>query len=221
MKSKLKWGILAILFSGIYFSSCESYPGEDDYVTEQLVSFTSYDTSVQFKGSGQKFSTYSLGDYIAYIQNKNDGSGKIDTVKVSWDYDENTRALKSQLQKNMNDYLKYTENNTNPDLGIPVSVAKIDNYVVGYNPWWWGGCDWYSWWPCPYYPYYPYSYPVIVGSYTVGTTTINMVDLTNKTSNQKNLVWTGVIRGLMTGTQSQADFNSAINDCFNQTLAFK
>lgn len=218
MKRLFKFGFLSVVFSGLLFSACESYPGEDDYVTDQLAAFTAYDTSVKFKGTGKEFSSYSLGEGVVYINDN-------DTTFISWD---NTgypmlQNLKTQVQSEMTKYLGYTEETSGPvDMGISISIVKRDNYVVDYNPWWWD-CGWYSywWWDCGWYPYYPYPYPVVVGSYTTGTTFINMIDLTDNSSTQKKVVWTGVVRSLMTGTQTAADFNNAIDDCFKQTLAFQ
>ncbi len=213
MTNKMKWGLLTVLFFGLTLASCEPYPGEDDYVTDQLSAFTAYDPAANFS----KYSTYSLGETLAVVNDN-------DTVKVPWNRDSNTQALHDQIQANIEKYLGYSEDDLTPDIGVLVSVVERDNYIVSYNPWWWGYCDWYFWWPCGYYPYYPYPYPVIVGSYTVGTTNINMADLTNVglLSNQQiNILWTGIIRSLLTGTQTQTDFNNAIEDCFRQTKAFQ
>jgi hypothetical protein len=216
MKNKFKIGLTTILLSGLFFTACETYPDEDAYVYEQLASVTAYDTSVQFKGTGKRFNTYAIGENVIYV-------GDNDTTLIPKN-DPRVASFVSKIETKMEKYLGYqeiTNGITNPDMGISITVLKLDNYIIDYyNPYWWDcGYYYFYWWDCGYYPYYPYYYPTIVGSYTTGTVFVNMIDLTSG-SDKKDVVWSGVIRSLLTGTETDADVDSALEDCFSQTKAF-
>ncbi len=216
MKNKFKIGLISILLSGLFFTSCETYPGEDDYVIEQLASITAYDATVPFKGAGKRFSTYAIGENVVYVRDN-------DTVLVP-KTDPSVASFVSKIQNKMGQYLGYreiTDGTTTPDMGIVITVLKTEDYVVDYyDPYWWDcGYYYYYWWDCDYYPYYPYSYPTVVGSYSSGTAFINMIDMTGG-SNKKEVVWVGIIRSLLTGTQTDADLEQAVDDCFKQTKSF-
>lgn len=216
MKKKFKFGLLSILFAGFCFTACDYYPGEDDYVTEQLASITAYDTSIQFKGQGAKFSNYALSPNVVYINDEDTIPYPITDSKVS--------SLVSKVENKMQKYLGYTQitDGTQPQLLVTITVLNTDNYIVDYyDPYWWD-CDYYDyyWWDCGYYPYYPYYYPTVVGYYSTGTVFITMADLTGD-SDKKEVVWSGAIRSLLTGTQTDADLDQAIDDCFKQTKSFQ
>lgn len=216
MIHKFKIGLLSILFSGLFLTACAEYPDEDAYVYEQLASITAYDTSVKFKGTGRDFNTYAIGENVIYV-------GDNDTTLIPKD-DPKVASFISKIENKMKKYLNYqeiTDRTTIPDLGIVVTVLKTDNYIVDYyNPYWWDcGYYYFYWWDCGYYPYYPYYYPAVVGSYTTGTAFVNMIDMTAG-SDKKEVVWSGIIRSLLTGAETDADVDSALDDCFAQTKAF-
>jgi hypothetical protein len=216
MKNKVKIGLLSILLSGLFFTACETYPDEDAYVYEQLASITAYDTSVQFKGTGKRFNTYAIGENVIYVKDN-------DTILISKE-DPSVAPFVSKIEEKMEKYLGYQEITNRlsiPDMGIVITVLKLDNYIIDYyNPYWWDcGYYYFYWWDCGYYPYYPYYYPTVVGSYTTGTAFVDMIDMTGS-ADKKEVVWTGVIRSLLTGTETDADIDKALDDCFAQTKAF-
>jgi hypothetical protein len=73
-----------------------------------------------------------------------------------------------------------------------------------------------------YYPYYPY-YPVYYSSYTTGMANIQMMDLKNadETNHRAPVCWNAFIRGLLTGTHSNAELTSRVDQAFTQTPQLK
>ncbi len=208
MNIKIRFGLYT-LFLVLFFTSCETYPDYDDYVTEQLVTITGYDESANF----EDYNTFSVYDSIVIINDKS-----VLKVKVS---------SRPELQKLFNDVksnvadLGYTyQEGNNADLGVIITLMETTTVVVS-NPWWWYGyCYWYFW-DCGYYPYYPYPYPVVVGEYSTGTVTMDMFDLKRQSGTMQPVVWTGVVRGLVTGDHTDTEISSAISECFLQTIPFQ
>ncbi len=210
MKGKINIGIVSFLSSIFFMVSCESYPGYDEYVDEQLVSVSSYNSNTNYA----QYKTFSIADTVAIVDN-----GTITKVKVTDPRYPNLPIFVDAVSDNMT-RLGYTPSSSDPDLGIMLSLVKTTNEYVSYPWWWWEYCYWYFW-SCGYYPYYPYPYPVIVGGYTVGVLAIDMFDLKQKTDTKVPAVWTGVVRGLYTGTHNTTDVTAAINQCFDQTVPFQ
>ncbi len=212
MKSKTKFGFLSILFMGLMFTACESYPDYDDYVDEQLISVSSYSNEANFSG----YSTYSIADTVVIVDN-----GTITKVLITDTKYPYIQKYVAQVKKNM-DAVGYTYSTDakKPDLGVMLSLVKSTNTYVSYPWWWWEYCYWY-YWSCGYYPFYPYPYPVVVGGYSVGVLAMDMFDLKNKVATKVPAVWTGVVRGLYTGAHSDAEIENAIDQCFKQTLPFQ
>ncbi len=208
MNIKIKLGLCA-LFSALFFASCEDYPGYDDYVTEQLVTISSYDETVNFK----QYNTFSVYDTIVVID---DGS----TFKVKASSQPELQKLYNNVKSNVA-ALGYTYKDGNDaDLGVVITLMKTTTVIVGYPWWWYDYCYWY-YWDCGYYPYYVYPYPVVVGGYSAGTVAIDMFGTKSLLDTKKSALWTGVVRGLLTGEHTDTEINSAISECFSQTIPFQ
>lgn len=220
MKKKFKFGLLSVSLSLLLFAGCESYPGMEDSVQEQLVAVTNYDTSVDFS----KFKTFAISDSVTYV----DMDSQTFTRKAYKD-DAKLQNFADQVKKNLESlgYTAVSTKSNNIDLGINLSAIKSTTVIVNTTPWWyyWDYCYW-DWWSCGYYPYYPYSYPypVVVGGYEVGIASIDMFQVIKGNIGNNNTaksLWTGAIRGLLDGSHAESQFNGAISDCFNQTVAFQ
>ncbi len=211
MKMKTKIGLLSVLFFGLTFTACESYPDYDDYIEEQLVSMSTYSNSADFS----QYSTYSISDTVAIVNN-----GEVSKVLITDPKYPYLQKYVNLVKTNM-DAVGYTFTaSKNPDLGIMLSLVKSTNVYVSYPWWWWEYCYWY-YWDCGYTPYYPYPYPVVVGGYSVGVLSMDMFDVKHKTGSKVSAVWTGVVRGLYTGGHSDAEIATAIDKCFDQTTPFQ
>jgi hypothetical protein len=198
MKTKLTFLILGM---GLIFSvSCTKYPPSSDRLLEDLVVVTQYDTKTDFN----TFKTYALPTSITKVTDK-------DTVQIT-----NADATKILAQIDLN--LKArgfvpVASPAKPDLGIQ-AVYFENTYVYTY---------YYDYWGYPYYGwYYPY-YPVYYSSYTAGMMNIDMVDLKNPDVGTQKLYirWNAYIRGLMTGTHSNADVLNSVDQAFIQTPQLK
>ncbi len=208
MEIKIKLGLYT-LFSVLFFASCENYPGYDDYVAEQLVTITGYDESANFGD----YSTFSVYDSIVIIDNK-------DVLKVKASSRPELQKLYNDVKRNVAD-LGYTyKEGNNADLGVIITLMESTTVVVGYPWWWYDYCYWYFW-DCGYYPYYPYPYPVVIGEYSAGTVTMDMFDLKRQSGSMKPALWTGIVRGLVTGEHTDDEISSAISECFLQTIPFQ
>ncbi len=210
MKSKFKIGLLSVLFFGLTFTACESYPDYDDYVDEQLISVSAYSNNANFS----QYSTYSISDTVAIVNN-----GDITKVLVTDTKYPYIQKYANQVKKNMEE-AGYTYKAVNPDLGVMLSLVKSTNTYVSYPWWWWEYCYWF-YWSCGYYPFYPYPYPVVVGGYSVGVLAMDVFDVKSKADSKVSAVWTGVVRGLYTGNHSDSEIESAIDQCFEQTVPFQ
>ena len=206
MNTKL---IFILLVAGMFiFASCSKYPPASERLLEDLVIYTKYDTSINFKTYG----TFSMVDSIAYIAPKD--SGKI--------LDANAKAILNRISKNMTDrgYQKVAKDQS-PDLGINVVAVKNVNAQIFYPGWYWGYPGYFP----PWYwggggYYYPY-YPPYITSYTTGTLMIYMVDCKNVQAGDTLFIrWNVYIRSLMTGYHTIGDLESSIDQAFLQTKAF-
>jgi len=209
MKTKL---ILLILFGGFLFFSCSKYPPSTVRLTEDLVVYTKYDTSIKFN----QFTTYSIVDSIGYISQSN---GKKDS---GWLPNADAQPILNQIKQNMNSrgYLLVNKNQ-NPNLGINVVVVKNINVQVYYPGWYWEYPGYYPpwYWGGGSY-YYPY-YPAYITSYASGTLMIDMVDRQNVTPDGKMYIrWNAYIRALLTGDHTMAQIQASIDQAFKQTKAF-
>ena len=196
MRTKLTLLLFASL--ALFFTSCTKYPPSSDRLLEDLAIVTQYDTKIDFN----QYKTYGITDYIVKIT-------ATDTTNVP--AQEATTVL-NQISENMEarGFVKATGAQL-PDVGIYV-VYYENTYVYAYYPDYWYGYPYYGWgW---YYPYYPVYY----SSYTAGAANIQLIDLKNEGPNNTLYIrWNAFIRGLLTGTHTQSEILSSIDQAFDQT----
>ena len=195
MKTKLI--LLLVATTALFVTSCTKYPPTSDRLLEDLAIITQYDTKIDFND----YKTFSIATTITKITDK-------DTTTIS---DANATAVLNRISYNMKQR-GFTEAavGEKPDFGIQV-VYFQNTYVYAYYYDWWG---YYPYW----YYYYPY-YPVYYSSYTTGLADIQLIDLknVNNASNTLYIRWDGYIRGLLTGSHTQAEVLSAVDQAFTQT----
>jgi len=94
---------------------------------------------------------------------------------------------------------------------MTAAVMSVTNVTYYYGYW----CGYWAY----YYPCYPY-YPPVVGVdvYVVGTLLIDMA-VANTPPTQLNGVWTGIVRGVQSGSASQDQIRAVngINQAFIQS----
>jgi len=206
MKPKI---LLILIVTGLFLvTSCSKYPPTSDRLLEDLVIYTKYDTSINFK----QYKTFSIVDSIAYISPTD--SGKF--------LDANAQAVLNQISRNMTSRgYALVNKEQDPDLGINVAAIKNVNIQVYYPGWYWGYPAYFPpwYWEGQDY-YYPY-YPVYVTSYSTGTLLIDLVDLKNITPDGKMYIrWNVYIRALMTNDHTLNQLTESIDQAFRQTKAF-
>lgn len=193
--------MMFILGLGLVFSmSCTKYPPDSERLLEDLTVLTQYDTKTDFN----TFHTYALAPSIKKITDK-------DTVEIT---NQEAQNILDQIDKNMQarGFLKVPGSNS-PDLGIQ-AVYYENTYVYAYYYDYWG--YYYGW----YYPYYPVYY----SSYTAGLMNMEAIDLKNVTSGQQQKIyirWNAFIRGLLTGTHTNSEVLSKVDQAFIQTPQLK
>jgi hypothetical protein len=190
MKTKLIYLIMGL---GLVFTlSCTKYPPSSDRLLEDLVVTTQYDTKVNFSD----YKTYSIADTIKKITDKG-------TTSITGP---DAQAIFNQIDKNMKarGFVPAVAPQK-PDFGIQVTYLENTTVYTYY----------YDYWGY-YYPYYPY-YPVYYSSYTTGLGNIELIDLKNVNGTQVYIRWNAYIRGLMTGTHTNAEILSRIDQAFIQT----
>ncbi len=225
MNKKVKIGLLSAMFSGLFFTACETYPGYDDYVDEQLISASSYDTKYNFSKSNNQVS---LSDTVTYIND----TGNSGTEIVTRDSHVNPKnpyttiiynAVKSNLETAGFSVVEYGQASYGATpLAASTTLIKSDVEVISYYPWWWydwGWCTW-DWWSCGYIPYVPYPYPYVVGAYDVGVMNVDIFNVAGTNKLKPQAVWSGIVRGLYDGTHTQQEVGDALKQCFDQTAVF-
>ena len=207
MRTKL--AMLAVAGTIIFMMSCDTYPGVDYRLAEDLVDITKYAVGTDFT----QFQTFSIVDSVTLIRDYHDSS-KISNAQ--------TQALLSEIIANMEKrgYTLVDRKTGNPHLGINVGAIKVTSVSYYYPGWYWdyGYYDPAYWgYPACYY-WYPY-YPPAVSYYSTGTVIIEMLDLKNAKAHGNKLYvdWIAIIRGLLTGYHSQQEVLDNVDQCFAQT----
>jgi hypothetical protein len=191
-----------ILGLGLVFTlSCTKYPPSSDRLLEDLAIITQYDTKINFND----YKTFSIANAITKITDK-------DTTNITG---ADVTAILDQISKDMEarGFVKAAAAEK-PDFGI--QVLYFQNTVI-YTYYY----DWWGYYPSWYY-YYPY-YPVYYSSYTTGLADIELIDLKTVNATGKNLYirWNAYIRGLLTGSHTQAEILNSIDQAFAQTPQLK
>jgi len=194
MKTKIS---LLLLGMGLVLAlACTKYPPATDRLLEDLAVITQYDTKIDFND----YKTFAIKNSITKITDH-------DTTTIT---NQDAMAVLNQIAENMKDRgFEEVAAGSKPDFGIQVLFFE-NTYIYTYYYDWWG---YYPYW----YYYYPY-YPVYYSSYTTGLANIELVDLKNEGPNSTLYVrWNAYIRGLMTGTHTEAEILSSIDQAFIQT----
>jgi len=173
-----------LLGIGLLLAAC--HPTGAEYVSDLDIVATTHDGTFDFASP----STYSLADRVFFITDTDPG-GNPDRLPPDLE-----QLILNTIDNEMGalGYQK-VDIGANPDLTLTVGALKVTNvsYYYGY---------WCSYWAY-YYPCYPYYPPVVgVSTYTVGTLIIDMAPNAVSSGNQYRGVWTAVIRGVQTGSNS-------------------
>lgn len=199
---------LWIIVGAVIFS-CQPEPDTKKLIDEMVVS-TNYDPDADFS----EYLTYSIPtDTIGFISNTS--SDTIITAKES-DY---PRLVLDALNQNLTDRgYSRTNKNQNPDLAINVLVVNDFNvfqnvvypdfygYPGYYYPGYYGYGSWY---------YYPF---VSTYAYNTGVLVIEMIDLKNRTPDNKvRVIWDAYMGDVYSTLDLQQQTKSAINQAFIQS----
>lgn len=200
MKMKTKLLFLTLGLGLTFMLSCTKYPPQSERLLEDLAIITQYDTKIDFNN----YKTYSIAASIIKITSK-------DTITLT--PSESAKFI-NQIETNMNNrgFTKVAPTES-PDFGIQV-VYYQNTYVYAYYGGYWG-YDWYGY----YYPYYPVYY----SSYSAGLANIELIDLKvfQPGSTTRYLRWNAYIRGLLTGSHTDAELLHTIDQAFVQTPQLK
>lgn len=192
---------LLLSLSAVLFSQSCSLYNDDSETILQNVSIAQKSPIADFS----QYHTYAITDSILYISDNE--KHRTDNVFV--------QNILSGISSNM-ERLGYSkvESSQPSDLLIDVSYL-LTATTIYYDPYYYWGWDYWWWWDgyYPYYPYYPYPMPIEYTSYYTGNVIIAIVDMTNPDKSFP-IVWHGVVRSLISGSNSVEDINNAIDECF-------
>ena len=185
MKKRTGWLLSLLALTGLFMTACNKQVTDKLSSDDSRIYITDYDSTKSFAA----YKTYSISDSVTFIQD-NQSAKQLTASDAAY-----VTAVKTYMSAK-----GYTlvDRNASPDLGVNVSriintttgVISYPDYYGGYggyyDPYYWGYSD---------YNYYtPYSY----GTYSIaeGAVSIDILDLKDaSTSNQIEVVWTGLIRG--------------------------
>jgi len=203
---------MAFSLAGL-LSGC--YPDKIDYVDEYDLAGTMYDEEADFSS----FTSFHVIDTIMHVTGDDEDDPNLGR--------ENDEFILNLIRQNMLD-LGYTEmanpdSLNRPDLELLVNAMTSDYYTYysyWYSYWgWYGGWGyWYPGWGYPGYPWYPgggYYY-----SYSTGTLAIEMLDNTVEGGfelDRPDVVWVGLVDGILTSGSSQGRLEKQINQVFTQS----
>ncbi len=210
MKTQFKFFLTIVLAVAVY--AC--YPGGAEYVDELDTSISKYDPEYDWDALGSK--TYSLPKNILHVK---DGEVVDDPNRV---HDEN--ILKQMREELGKQGMTEAVADADTSLAIAIVILEQNNASTGWVPGggWWGG--WYPGYPGwgwgGWYPWYPVYYNYKTGSIIVEMADYEHRDIDNKTA---PLVYSGVLDGLMQGSQSYAAdrIERGIYELFNEMAPFK
>jgi Domain of unknown function (DUF4136) len=173
-----------LLGVGLLLVAC--HPSGAEYISDLDTVATTHDAAFDFATP----TTYSLPDRVVFITDSDPG-GNPDRLPPDLE-----QLILTTIQNEMNALgYQQVDIGANPDLTMTVGALKVENVSYYYGYW----CGYWSW----YYPCYPYYPPVVgVSTYTVGTLIIDIAPNALDTGNQYEGVWTAVIRGVQTGSNS-------------------
>ncbi|HVS95630.1 MAG TPA: DUF4136 domain-containing protein [Puia sp.] len=172
---------------GIFFlGGCRKDPLNHLTNDESRIYITNFDTTASFSS----YSTFSIADSVAVIQNNQ----LVGRAREGFDSTVINLVAQQMVQRGYHQ----VGNKSNPDLAIDISRVYNTSTVFDYVDYW----DYYdSYWD-PYYwgdPGFGYYDPYAVGAYSIrtGGLEIDLLDLKNAVANGNKIkaVWTGLARG--------------------------
>jgi hypothetical protein len=187
------------------------YPGGATYVDEYDIAYSNYDNTFDFVGKA----TYSLPDKIVKI------TGDLVQVNPSppeYIKDIYAGPILAQIDADMKN-LGWTKVDVSNNPDVQLLPAAWESTTIIYGGYWGSYWCWYYPYYCGggwYYPYYP------VSTFSTGTLVMTMVNPnTTSADDSKNVVWTGAINGLLTGTYDVTRVNKGIDQVFKQSPYLK
>ena len=207
---KTRWLMLiGILGVAVIYTSCTKDPVTNLNNEESRIYLTDHDSSVNFSN----YSTYSISDSVAVIENGN-SSRELNAVDQAY-----IDALKKYM--NMAGYTLVSKKE-NPDLGVDVNhIINTSTGVISYGDYWYNYGGYWDpyYWGYPDFGYYiPYAY--IIYQVKEGALSFDILDLKNATRNNNiNVIWTGLIRGSAIMDSTVAD--SQVKALFDQSPYLK
>lgn len=210
MKTKITlaaFGLVALFFG------CR--PTSLDYISDYDLVVTNYNRDYAFSS----VNTYFLPDSVVYIT---DNPGAVDHK-----YDD---QILGAVKRNL-DALGWTQLAANPgnkaDVVILVSASK-ENYASCASYCWYCYWGWYPGWgyyPPAWGPGWGWGYPpgVVCSSYSTGSVIVSMTDPDLASTNTLPVAWTGILNGLVEGTESSvlSRINTNIDQMFKQSPYLK
>lgn len=197
----------------LLMASC--FPEYDATVEEMDLAISRVSDDQSF----EDYHTFYLYDTVVYVVEDDKDLEDIDRTHDAQIISETRRHL---LDLGWTEVTDTTNLKDDADVAIMLSALAVDVYYY-YTYWWdyWYWWDWYYWYPgYPIYPIYP-SYPSY--GYSVGTVMIDMLDLKNFESAQKDVekpkvdvIWSGAVNGILVG--SDANISQRLTRQMNQVF---
>jgi hypothetical protein len=192
--------------AGLLLSGC--YPDSPDYTEVYDLVVTNHDDAFNFNN----VHTFAIPDSVVEITgdeiNDPDGDGKPEFVDPS-----TGNVIIKALRENLVAYGWTETSKDSADVLILPSAMKSTTIVYYYDYWY------YDWWYGGYYGwYYPGYYPSYSYSYTTGTLFTQMIYPDGVTPDHNMpVIWTCIVNGLLTGSNTNSRINSTIDQAFEQS----
>jgi hypothetical protein len=201
---------LFVLMAGGLNWACQTEPDSEELINEMVVS-TNYDPDANFAA----YATYAIPtDTIGFVSNTNSS----DTI-IAYPESSFPRNVLNGIRNNL-DARGYTRvaKNEDPDLGINVMVVNDYNVfqeIVYPNYYGYPGNYYSGYYGYGSYYYYPY---VNTYAYNTGVLIIEMVDLKNRTPDNKvRVVWDAYLGDVYSTVDREAQSARAIDQAFIQS----
>ena len=198
------------------------YPEGPDYVHEKDIALTHYDEKADFSA----YKTFVIPDSVVIIQADRDSS------MINQEFKKNIIALvKENFEACHYRFLTAEEAaHETPDFVVTISAfaSPTFNFASWGDYWgWYPGWGWFGWgspWG-GYYPWYPWYGGYTYYAYDKGTLVIDMLDPRKADEDSKRIpvMWTGVINGILAGSQAYLDerVEKNVDQCFMQSPYLK
>ncbi|MGL5682226.1 MAG: DUF4136 domain-containing protein [Marinifilaceae bacterium] len=218
----MKRSLLILLIGLGSFLMFSCYPDDANNVSDYDVAMTNYDKGFDFKS----LSTFAINDTIKIISDgRTDTKVSIDTAGMIQFITKQFESLGYTLQPESAKAATTASTDSKPTFLVTVSIVQAKNFAYYYDNW---GNYWNNWlggWfggPGSWYPYYSW-YPVGVYSYQTGSLVMDMISTVERADNKVNMLWTGVVNGILTGDTSYDTqrYDTGIKKCFEQSPYLK